>query len=66
MFNVLQAVSKSLEEEAKVEKKPNNKPSKTHKDAWNKAKQKGCMDGTRPHEPVTREQLATIIELIRK
>lgn len=45
-------------------KVPDNKPSKDHAKAWEWAcaKPRGYMDGTRPHEPVTREQLATILK----
>ena len=39
----------------------NNEPSKWAKDAWNKAHELGLMDGTRPHDTVTREELAAVL-----
>lgn len=36
--------------------------SAVHAIAWNKAKRKGTMDGTRPKDPLTREQAATILD----
>lgn len=38
-----------------------NEPSAWAKDAWTKAKQLGLMDGTRPKDPVTREELAAVL-----
>ena len=35
--------------------------SATHSAAWNKAKSKGILDGTRPKDPLTREQMATVL-----
>lgn len=32
------------------------------KDAWDWAKEKGLLDGTRPKEPITREEMAVILE----
>lgn len=38
-----------------------NEPSKWAKDAWAKAHELGLMDGTRPHDTVTREELAAVL-----
>lgn len=40
----------------------NNTPASWAKDAWDKATQAGVMDGTRPTEPVTRQELAVILD----
>ena len=38
-----------------------NEPSSWAKDAWDKAHELGLLDGTRPHDNVTREELATVL-----
>lgn len=38
-----------------------NEPSAWAKESWNKAHELGLMDGTRPHDNVTREELATVL-----
>lgn len=38
-----------------------NEPSKWAKDAWAKAHEMGLLDGTRPHDNVTREELAAVL-----
>lgn len=44
-----------------------NEPSKWAADAWAKAKELGLLDGTRPHDNVTREELAAVwVRLIEK
>lgn len=39
-----------------------NTPAGWAKDAWDKATKAGVMDGTRPTEPVTRQELAVILD----
>lgn len=39
----------------------NQEPSKWATDAWAKAHEMGLMDGTRPHDNVTREELAAVL-----
>lgn len=39
-----------------------NTPAAWAKDAWDKATKAGVMDGTRPTEPVTRQELAVILD----
>lgn len=39
-----------------------NTPASWAKDAWDKATKAGVMDGTRPTEPVTRQELAVILD----
>ena len=43
-----------------------NEPSKWAKDAWVKAHGMGLMDGTRPHDNVTREELAAVLVRLSK
>lgn len=38
-----------------------NEPSEWAKDAWDKAHELGLLDGTRPHDNVTREELAAVL-----
>lgn len=40
----------------------NNVPSDWAEISWNKAINKGCIDGTNPKEPVTREMLSVILD----
>lgn len=44
------------------EKKMSNQPSSWAKEAWEWAKKKGLLDGTRPKEAITREELAVILK----
>lgn len=39
----------------------NNEPSKWAKESWNRAHELGLLDGTRPHDSVTREELAAVL-----
>ena len=32
--------------------------------SWEKAESKGILDGTRPHDPVTRQDLASVLDRI--
>ena len=43
-----------------------NEPSEWAKDAWDKAHELGLMDGTRPHDTVTREELAAVLVRLSK
>src|SRR5690625_4484757 len=57
---------KSKKKESKtVTKKVNHTPSPTHKKSWDKAVKKGVFNGKNPHESVTREQLATILDRLK-
>lgn len=40
----------------------NDKPSTWAEDAWNRATKQGLIDGTRPHDPATREELVVILD----
>lgn len=51
-------------ETPKVSAKLNHIPSAAHKDAWNKATAKGILNGKNPYDPVSREQLATILDRV--
>jgi hypothetical protein len=41
-----------------------NTPSSWAKDNWEKATKKGIVDGTRPHQDITREEMATVVSRI--
>ena len=43
-----------------------NEPSAWAADAWDKAHELGLMDGTRPHDAVTREELAAVLVRLNK
>lgn len=43
-----------------------NEPSAWAADAWDKAHELGLMDGTRPHDTVTREELAAVLVRLSK
>lgn len=43
-----------------------NEPSAWAKDAWAKAHEMGLLDGTRPHDNVTREELAAVLVRLSK
>lgn len=43
-----------------------NEPSKWAKESWTKAQELGLMDGTRPHDTVTREELAAVLVRLNK
>lgn len=55
------AFKKSLE----VKKMASNTPASWAKDAWEKATKAGVVDGTRPTEPVTRQELAVILDRLK-
>ena len=44
--------------------KGTNAVSNWAKDAWKWAKEKGLLDGTRPQEPITREEMAVVLERV--
>lgn len=41
-----------------------DKPDAWAAESWEKAKSKGVLDGTRPHDPVTRQELASVLDRI--
>ena len=43
-----------------------NTPSSWAKEAWEWAKKEGFLDGTRPKDPVTREELAVVLQRLVK
>lgn len=43
-----------------------NEPSKWAAESWDKAHELGLMDGTRPHDNVTREELAAVLVRLSK
>lgn len=43
-----------------------NEPSKWAEEAWEWAKKEGFLDGTRPKDPVTREELAVVLQRLVK
>ena len=50
-----------LEGGSEVEENKNQEPSKWAAESWNKAHEMGLLDGTRPHDAVTREELAAVL-----
>lgn len=43
-----------------------NEPSTWAADAWDKAQELGLLDGTRPHDNVTREELAAVLVRLKE
>lgn len=43
-----------------------NEPSKWAAESWNKAHEMGLLDGTRPHDNVTREELAAVLVRLKE
>lgn len=41
-----------------------DKPDAWAVESWEKAESKGILDGTRPHDPVTRQELASVLDRI--
>lgn len=41
-----------------------DKPDSWAEESWEKAESKGILDGTRPHDPVTRQELASVLDRI--
>ena len=62
-LNMVQAELNKLKEEDKVDR---DKPSSWAKEAWDWAKKEGFLDGTRPKDPVTREELAIVLQRLVK
>jgi len=54
-----------LKDDPEVIVKPEHKPSPWAKEAWNKAYDKGVFNGEYPQSPVTREQLAVILDRLK-
>lgn len=59
---VVAGIAKSLGLQKKEVTQMDNKPSEWAKSSWEKATKAKVVDGTRPQEPVTREQLAVILD----
>ncbi len=62
-LNMVQAELNKLKEEDEVDR---DKPSNWAKEAWDWAKKEGFLDGTRPKDPVTREELAVVLQRLVK
>ena len=58
-LNMVQTELNKLNEVVKVDK---NKPSSWAKEAWEWAKKEGYLDGTRPKDPITREEMVIVIK----
>lgn len=48
----------------KVANANNNVPSNWAKESWEWAKKEGYLDGTRPKEPITREEMAIVLKRV--
>lgn len=57
-------MKKPMKEVATVEEPVLDYPSKTHEESWKWATEKGFVDGTRPRENITRQQLASILKSV--
>lgn len=62
-LNTIQTELNKLKEEKGVDK---DKPSSWAKEAWEWAKKEGYLDGTRPKDPITREEMVIVIERLVK
>lgn len=58
-LDMVQTELNKLNEVVKVDK---NKPSSWAKEAWEWAKKEGYLDGTRPKDPITREEMVMVIK----
>lgn len=58
MWKFRERVKQLMEEKTVVDK---NKPSKFAEEAWQLATIKGVLDGSNPRDPLTREQLAVVL-----
>ena len=61
-YNVPYVPKKEVVVMPNVLKPDNNVPSSWAQESWNWAKQVGLLDGTRPKDPITREEMATVLK----
>ncbi len=54
-------ITEIMEDNAESQLADKNEPSEWAREAWKQAKEMGLLDGTRPHDAVTREELATVL-----
>lgn len=66
MDNVRADIKKELEKKEAIEVEDKNKPDKWAEDAWNYCKEKGLLDGTRPKDPITRQEFAIVLQRLTK
>lgn len=52
--------------QTKIPQTNNDKPSTWAKETWEWAKKEGYLDGTRPHDPITREEMTIVIQRLVK
>ncbi len=62
-LNMVQAELNKLKEEKRMDENriDKDKPSSWAKEAWEWAKKEGITDGTNPKDPITREQVVTML-----
>ncbi len=65
-LNMVQAELNKLKGGNVVTKPDKNTPSSWAKEAWDWAKKEGFLDGTRPKDSVTREELAVVLQRLVK
>ena len=61
-FNVPYVPKKEVIQMPNISKPGNNVPSSWAQESWNWAKQVGLLDGTRPKDPITREEMAVVLK----
>lgn len=61
-FNVPYVPKKEVVQMPNTPKPVNNTPSSWAQESWNWAKQVGLLDGTRPKDPITREEMAVVLK----
>ncbi len=66
-LNMVQAELNNLKKgDVSMNKPVNNIPSAWAKDAWEWSKKEGLLDGSRPKDPITREEIASILFRLHK
>lgn len=60
-LNMVQTELDKLKGVVKVNKTVNNTPSSWAKESWEFAKQQGWLDGTRPKDAITREEIGEVL-----
>lgn len=56
---------KEFKKKLEVKKMENNTPASWAKDAWEKATEAKIVDGTRPTEPITRQEIVVILDRLK-
>ena len=65
-LNMVQAELDKLKGGNAMNKPVDNTPSSWAKESWSFAAKEGLLDGTRPKDPITREEIATVLYRLYK